>query len=169
MEQPFSVLLRMKSTDIVDLSSDDEEGLNLKAVKLEPEVDGGVVLPKEHTKKNTVKHEDLNTEFVSQGFDENRSPNVWSAGQSSSSILDQVPSPADDSGLTSPSPLCPAPVCRQFWKAGNYNDGVASTVTVQSTYFFLFQIWHFLKLICCNFSSFYYGQKNSRLTKVMQD
>ncbi|KGN63571.2 hypothetical protein Csa_013187 [Cucumis sativus] len=123
----------MKSTDIVDLSSDDEEGLNLKAVKLEPEVDGGVVLPKEHTKKNTVKHEDLNTEFVSQGFDENRSPNVWSAGQSSSSILDQVPSPADDSGLTSPSPLCPAPVCRQFWKAGNYNDGVASTVTVQSS------------------------------------
>lgn len=123
----------MISTEIVDLSSDDEEGSNLKAVKLEPGVGGAVVLPKEHAKKNIIKLEKPNTEFVSQGFDENRSPNVWSAGQSSSSILDQVPSPADDSGLTSPSPLCPAPVCRQFWKAGNYNDGVPSNVTVQSS------------------------------------
>ncbi|XP_038879002.1 protein MICRORCHIDIA 6-like isoform X1 [Benincasa hispida] len=123
----------MISADIVDLSSDDEEGSNLKAVKLEPGVDRAVVLPKEHTKKNIIKLEKPNTEFASQGFDENRSPNVWSAGQSSSSILDQVPSPADDSGLTSPSPLCPAPVCRQFWKAGNYNDEVASNVTVQSS------------------------------------
>ncbi|KAG7023121.1 Protein MICRORCHIDIA 6, partial [Cucurbita argyrosperma subsp. argyrosperma] len=123
----------MISADIVDLSSDDEEGSNLKAVKLEPDVVGAVMLPKEHTKKNVIKHEKPNTEFVSQRFDENRSPNVLSAGQSSSSILDQVPSPADDSGLTSPSPLCPAPVCRQFWKAGNYDDAVAAKVTVQSS------------------------------------
>uniref|UniRef100_A0A1S4DHA3 Protein MICRORCHIDIA 6 n=1 Tax=Nicotiana tabacum TaxID=4097 RepID=A0A1S4DHA3_TOBAC len=24
------------------------------------------------------------------------------------------------------SPVCPAPLCRQFWKAGNYNDGLFS-------------------------------------------
>lgn len=133
---PFCVFLRMIPADIVDLSSDDEGGSVLKAVKLEPEADGAVMLLREHEKKNIIKHEKPNPEFVSQGFDEIRSPNVLSAGQSSSTILDQVPSPADDSGLTSPSPLCPAPVRRQFWKAGNYDDGVASKVTVQSTVLF---------------------------------
>lgn len=130
------VLLRMISADIVDLSSDDEEGPDLKAIKLEPKVDRAVMLLKEHEKKVIIKHEKLNTESGCQQFDGNRCSNVLSAGHSCSSILDQVLSPADDSGLTSPSPLCPAPVCRQFWKAGNYDDGVASKATVQSTMLF---------------------------------
>ncbi|XP_022134904.1 protein MICRORCHIDIA 6 isoform X2 [Momordica charantia] len=109
----------MISADIVDLSSDDEEGPDLKAIKLEPKVDRAVMLLKEHEKKVIIKHEKLNTESGCQQFDGNRCSNVLSAGHSCSSILDQVLSPADDSGLTSPSPLCPAPVCRQFWKAGS--------------------------------------------------
>lgn len=160
----------MISADIVDLSSDDEEGKgsDLKAVKLEPEVDGAMMLLKGHAKKNIIKHEKPNTEFVSQVFDENRSPNVLSAGQSSSSILDQVLSPADDSGLTSPSPLCPAPVCRQFWKAGNYDDGVASKVTVQSTMLFCLITFSISKLICCDISWGYYDQKNPGLNFLLR-
>ncbi|EOA39860.1 hypothetical protein CARUB_v10008534mg [Capsella rubella] len=47
-------------------------------------------------------------------------------GQSSTSVVDQVRSPADDAGVTSSSTICPAPVCRQFWKAGTYTDELSS-------------------------------------------
>lgn len=30
------------------------------------------------------------------------------------------------------SSICPAPICRQFWKAGNYNDEFVSRSRVQS-------------------------------------
>ncbi|WZZ58043.1 hypothetical protein YC2023_058150 [Brassica napus] len=47
--------------------------------------------------------------------------------QSSTSVVDQVRTPPDDSGVTSSaSTICPAPVCRQFWKAGSYNDELSS-------------------------------------------
>ncbi|XP_010477111.1 PREDICTED: protein MICRORCHIDIA 6-like isoform X2 [Camelina sativa] len=57
-----------------------------------------------------------------QDSEENRG----SIGQSSTSVVDQVRSPADDAGVTSSSTICPAPVCRQFWKAGSYNDELSS-------------------------------------------
>ncbi|CAH2036892.1 unnamed protein product [Thlaspi arvense] len=47
-------------------------------------------------------------------------------GQSSTSVVDQVRTPPEDSGVTSSSTVCPAPVCRQFWKAGNYTDESSS-------------------------------------------
>ncbi|KAJ7945846.1 protein MICRORCHIDIA 6 [Quillaja saponaria] len=28
--------------------------------------------------------------------------------------------------------MCPAPICRQFWKAGNYDDGLGARVTLQN-------------------------------------
>ncbi|KAL0799786.1 hypothetical protein Bca101_054961 [Brassica carinata] len=46
--------------------------------------------------------------------------------QSSTSVVDQVRTPPDDPGVTSSSTICPAPVCRQFWKAGSYNDELSS-------------------------------------------
>ncbi|KAJ0237541.1 Protein MICRORCHIDIA 6 [Hirschfeldia incana] len=47
-------------------------------------------------------------------------------GQSSTSAVDQVRTPPEDAGVTSSSTICPAPVCRQFWKAGSYNDELSS-------------------------------------------
>uniref|UniRef100_A0A1J3IRV9 MORC family CW-type zinc finger protein 4 n=1 Tax=Noccaea caerulescens TaxID=107243 RepID=A0A1J3IRV9_NOCCA len=47
-------------------------------------------------------------------------------GQSSTSVVDQVRTPPEDGGVTSSSTICPAPVCRQFWKAGNYTDELSS-------------------------------------------
>ncbi|OAP17675.1 MORC6 [Arabidopsis thaliana] len=61
-----------------------------------------------------------------QDSEENRGSVGQSAGQSSTSVVDQVRSPADDAGVTSSSTICPAPVCRQFWKAGSYNDELSS-------------------------------------------
>ncbi|KAF8114347.1 hypothetical protein N665_0039s0109 [Sinapis alba] len=46
--------------------------------------------------------------------------------QSSTSVVDQVRTPPEDAGVTSSSTICPAPVCRQFWKAGSYTDELSS-------------------------------------------
>ncbi|KAI3761372.1 hypothetical protein L1987_51786 [Smallanthus sonchifolius] len=52
------------------------------------------------------------------------------------SVLDQEQSPVDDANLCSTSPICAAPLCRQFWKAGAYNDDLApkSTTKLGSSY-----------------------------------
>uniref|UniRef100_A0A7C9EZF9 Uncharacterized protein n=2 Tax=Opuntia streptacantha TaxID=393608 RepID=A0A7C9EZF9_OPUST len=59
---------------------------------------------------------------------DNRSSNRSSTGESGSSILE---SPAEATSLSG-LPVCPAPICRQFWKAGNYNDIFSSISRVQS-------------------------------------
>lgn len=123
-------VFKMTSIDIVDLSSDDECGeLHLKAVKSEPPVVGNRIQQEESKFQQKLQSE---TQFKRQESEENRSSNVLSTGQSCSSILDQGHSPVDDSSLSSTSPTCPAPLCRQFWKAGNYNDGLGSKVSLQS-------------------------------------
>ncbi|GER56810.1 histidine kinase [Striga asiatica] len=48
------------------------------------------------------------------------------------SISDQDKSPLGDSRLCSISSICPAPICRQFWKAGNYDDNHNSKATCQN-------------------------------------
>ncbi|XP_076906352.1 protein MICRORCHIDIA 6-like [Bidens hawaiensis] len=48
------------------------------------------------------------------------------------SVLDQEQSPVDDANLCSTSPICAAPLCRQFWKAGAYNDDLAPKSTTKS-------------------------------------
>ncbi|CAK9137579.1 unnamed protein product [Ilex paraguariensis] len=69
---------------------------------------------------------------IKQESEENRSSSALSTGQSDISVLDQEQSPIDDTSLCSTSPICAAPVCRQFWKAGNYSDGLASKSTIQN-------------------------------------
>lgn len=82
----------------------------------------------EKSKPQLVKYENSTTEFGRrQEFQENRTSNALSTGHSNSSILDQRQSPLDDACLSSTSPIC-----RQFWKAGNYDDGLGSKVTLQS-------------------------------------
>ncbi|WCJ36098.1 Histidine kinase- DNA gyrase B- and HSP90-like ATPase family protein [Euphorbia peplus] len=38
----------------------------------------------------------------------------------------------DDTGVAFGTTICPAPLCRQFWKAGNYTDTFASKATLQN-------------------------------------
>ncbi|KAI3785785.1 hypothetical protein L1987_44910 [Smallanthus sonchifolius] len=48
------------------------------------------------------------------------------------SVLDQEQSPVDDANLCTTSPICAAPLCRQFWKAGAYNDDLTPKSTTKS-------------------------------------
>lgn len=50
---------------------------------------------------------------------------------SKTSVLDQE-NPADNASLCSTSAICEAPIVRQFWKAGVYNDELTSKATTQS-------------------------------------
>ncbi|KAL1207835.1 Protein MICRORCHIDIA 6 [Cardamine amara subsp. amara] len=75
------------------------------------------ISPRSHGSKELTRPQDS---------EENRGSIGQSAGQSSTSVVDQVRSPPEDAGVTSSSTICPAPVCRQFWKAGNYTDELSS-------------------------------------------
>lgn len=125
-------VLDMSSIDIVELSSDDEYGdVDVKAVRLEPDIVQGRIQLEEN-KVQLAKHQKFEMRCGRQESEENRSSNAFSTGQSSSTILDQGQSPVDDTSLSSASPLCSAPLCRLFWKAGNYDEGLGAKVSLQS-------------------------------------
>lgn len=71
--------------------------------------------------------------YMREESEENRGSSALSTGPLGRSVLDQEESPVDESSLCSTSPICSAPLCRQFWKAGNYEDKLASKPTLQST------------------------------------
>ncbi|PRQ57647.1 putative histidine kinase-like ATPase domain-containing protein [Rosa chinensis] len=134
--KPLFLMETMTLIDVVDLSSDDELGeVDVKPVKLELDVVGR---HKEKCKAQPVKNKLSKTQRTIQDSEENRSSNALSTGHSSSSILDQGQSPVDNTSIPSASPKCPAPLCRQFWKAGNYNDGIRSKATFQSILLYIF-------------------------------
>ncbi|XP_065875293.1 protein MICRORCHIDIA 6-like [Euphorbia lathyris] len=60
------------------------------------------------------------------GFQKKNSENVSLAKHRRSE------SPVDDTGVSFATTICPAPLCRQFWKAGNYTDTFASKATVHN-------------------------------------
>ncbi|KAK9278507.1 hypothetical protein L1049_028074 [Liquidambar formosana] len=123
----------MSSADIVDLSSDDElVEMDVKTVKLEPDLVGGTMQQNKDHRAQFLQNQNSKFHTGRQDFEENRSSNALSTGQSSTSILDQAQSPVDDTSLSSTSPMCSAPICRQFWNAGNYDDGLASKSTLQN-------------------------------------
>ncbi|KAI5444625.1 hypothetical protein KIW84_013046 [Lathyrus oleraceus] len=50
-------------------------------------------------------------------------------GHSNSSVLEQGPSPIDDTGISYASSICAAPLSKRFWKAESYDDGHGSQIT----------------------------------------
>ncbi|CAN6704179.1 unnamed protein product [Malus baccata var. baccata] len=126
----------MPVIDVVDLSSDDEVGereeVDVKPVKLEPGLIGMQLQRNDKPKARIAKHKISKNPRGIRESEENRSSNALSPGHSSSSILDQGQSPVDDTGVSSTSTFSPAPLCRQFWKAGSYNDAVGSKVAFQN-------------------------------------
>uniref|UniRef100_A0A5B6ZI37 Putative MORC family CW-type zinc finger protein 3 isoform X1 n=1 Tax=Davidia involucrata TaxID=16924 RepID=A0A5B6ZI37_DAVIN len=122
----------MSSTNVVDLFSDDELGkVDAKTVKLEPHLVGGSMQQEYHI-IDLAQHQKFEAHSRRQDSEENRSSNALSTGQSGTSVLDQDQSPIDNTSLSSTSPICSAPLCRQFWKSGNYDDGLASKSTFQN-------------------------------------
>ncbi|KAL7603673.1 protein MICRORCHIDIA 6 isoform X1 [Lactuca sativa] len=98
--------------------------LETGSVKLEKNLDGvSSQQIQNHTDVTLNKRSKIHG--VRQETEENRS-------SSGTSVLDQEQSPADDANLCSTSPICAAPLCRQFWKAGAYNDDLTPKSTIKS-------------------------------------
>ncbi|KAA8542281.1 hypothetical protein F0562_023583 [Nyssa sinensis] len=84
--------------------SDDELGeVDVKYVKLEQDLVGSTLQQKGYHKTDLARHQKFMAHSKRQDSEENRSPNA----------------------LT--------PLCRQFWKAGQYDDGLASKSTFQNS------------------------------------
>ncbi|GMI84560.1 Microrchidia 6, DEFECTIVE IN MERISTEM SILENCING 11 [Hibiscus trionum] len=117
----------MNGIEIVDLSSDDELG----EVGVKPCTVGSTIKPQNNHSVHSVKLLNSKTQTRKQAPEENQSSNnALRTGQSSTNVLEQCVSPGDDTGVCSTSAVSPAPICRQFWKAGNYEGGLGSKVTL---------------------------------------
>ncbi|KAM7471290.1 hypothetical protein LguiA_009473 [Lonicera macranthoides] len=123
----------MSPIDVIDLSSDEDAGeVDVKPVKMEPGLFMISMKQKEYCKTDKSKRRKFRSNYARQELEENRSPSALSTGQSGSSVLDQEQSPVDDASLCSTSPICSAPLIRQFWKAGSYEDVLTPKSTPQN-------------------------------------
>ncbi|KAL3529472.1 hypothetical protein ACH5RR_008794 [Cinchona calisaya] len=68
---------------------------------------------------------------IGKESEEDRTSGSLNSEHTGTSAVDQEQSPVDDSNPCSTSPICSAPLCRQFWKAGNYDDGLSSKHSIQ--------------------------------------
>ncbi|KAL6524491.1 Protein MICRORCHIDIA 6 [Orobanche hederae] len=96
--------------------------LGAKAVKLEQDISGRPLQQNDDSKLKLTSHGESN-------FHNGRST-ILKTPNNGASFLDQEHAPTDDPSFCSTSSICPAPICRQFWKAGNYDD----RLSIKSTY-----------------------------------
>uniref|UniRef100_A0A2K1YB16 Morc S5 domain-containing protein n=1 Tax=Populus trichocarpa TaxID=3694 RepID=A0A2K1YB16_POPTR len=108
------------------------EKVDLKAIKLEKGYVGEGVQEENRRKAQQAEVRKSGTQSKRQESEETRNLNALSTGQSNSIVLEHGQPPVDDSGISFASTICPAPLCRQFWKAGNYDDGLNSETTLQN-------------------------------------
>uniref|UniRef100_A0A5B6Z0S5 Morc S5 domain-containing protein n=1 Tax=Davidia involucrata TaxID=16924 RepID=A0A5B6Z0S5_DAVIN len=113
----------MSSADFIDLCSDDEIG---DSCGKDGKKGLGSVSGTGNTKSKKT-HPKSKMHSARKKSLENKSAISFSISRSDSSVLDQGDSPVDES-----SPLCPAPICRQFWKAGNYDIEQRSKAPLQN-------------------------------------
>ncbi|KAK6148355.1 hypothetical protein DH2020_019267 [Rehmannia glutinosa] len=93
--------------------------LGVKTVKLEQDFVGRPLQQNENTKFDLTSHEESNSLNRRHETEKVRRSTI-------------LKTPIDDSSLCSTSSICPAPICRQFWKAGNYDDRLNLKPTCQN-------------------------------------
>eukprot|EP00258_Populus_trichocarpa_P026434 XP_024442453.1 protein MICRORCHIDIA 6 isoform X3 [Populus trichocarpa] len=103
----------------------------MKATELDKDV-GDRVQGNNCLRGQLAQHQKSVNHSRRQESKENKSSNALSSGQSNSNVLEQGRSPVDESGTYSEFIKFPAPPCRQFWKAGDYDDGPSSKLTLQN-------------------------------------
>lgn len=122
----------MSRRDFGDLRGDQiSGGVGLKEVKLEQDPVGrslGFAV-----NNSVLDHIKPSKTLLRQDSREDRTSSTLSSGQSGTSALDHEKSPFDDTSICSASPVSYAPLCRQFWKANKYDEGVAPKSSLRST------------------------------------
>ncbi|CAN4108772.1 unnamed protein product [Withania somnifera] len=119
----------MNSTNMVGLCSNNPGGGEKKTVKLESELVESSIPQMEYCEADSVPYQKSSSSCGRQ--------DSAATEQSGTTVLDQDQSPIDDSSLCSTSQICSAPISRQFWKAGNYDEGRATKSTLKKGSSFL--------------------------------
>ncbi|KAK1363128.1 Protein MICRORCHIDIA like [Heracleum sosnowskyi] len=121
----------MSRGHIGDLCREQYTGEAVKTVKSEPDVVERSMELRAHNKPVLDNFKQCKAHH-GQEPEDNRSSSAVSTGQSGTSALDQEKSQFDDTSPCSTSQISSAPLCRQFWKAGKYDDGVAPKSNLQN-------------------------------------
>ncbi|KAL6953198.1 hypothetical protein U1Q18_012480 [Sarracenia purpurea var. burkii] len=122
----------MSSADFIELSSDDKKSIGTNGKTMLDSV-SGTSEQRENTKtKSKNFFRKSNTHSAGQESKKNRSSVVFSTSQNESSVLDQGLSIVNEPSPSSFPSFGPAPICRQFWKAGNYDIGEGSKTQLQA-------------------------------------
>lgn len=114
---------------MVGLCSNNLGGGEIETVKLEPILVESLIPQMECCEADSLPYKKSSSSCGRQ--------DSTATEQSRTSVLDQDQSPIDDSSLCSTSQICPAPLSRQFWKAGNYDEGHATKSTLKKGSSFL--------------------------------
>ncbi|XP_019457086.1 PREDICTED: protein MICRORCHIDIA 6-like isoform X2 [Lupinus angustifolius] len=116
----------MAEIEFVDLCSDDEGGqVGANAVNAGSDFVSCV-------KQQNVTNKGQQCHSTSQDYNKNISSNGPSTCHSYSGLMEPGLLPDDDTGLSYSSPICETPLCRMFWKAGTYKNGLGSKVRIQN-------------------------------------
>ncbi|XP_042039413.1 protein MICRORCHIDIA 6-like [Salvia splendens] len=110
----------MSSMNLYSNNSLGELGMN--AVKLEQDIRRSLQ-ENESQKYDSICHEESNSIVRRRESENIRRLTVLSAPNSVQGV---ECTPIDDSGFCSTSSISPAPICRQFWRAGDYEDMLIS-------------------------------------------
>lgn len=110
----------MEAIEIVHLSSDDEGEDVFKAVRLH-----------ETNKGLLTKNKRSQSHSTSQVSEENIVSSGLSSCRSVTCASELGFLSVDDTSLSSPQPISTAPLCRKFWKAGNYDNQLGSKLGSQ--------------------------------------
>ncbi|KAG5626127.1 hypothetical protein H5410_011345 [Solanum commersonii] len=119
----------MSSTNMVGLCSNNLGGGETETVKLEPELVESSLPQMEYCEADSLPYQKSSSSGGRQ--------DSTATEQSGTTVLDQDQSPIDDSSLCSTSQICSAPLSRQFWRAGNYDEGPATKSTLKKGSSFL--------------------------------
>lgn len=113
---------KMSSENLIDLCSDNEMG----------DSGGKAGEKRPHYALGTLELEGNNYNEIKKLRGNSSSSNVVGISQSGSSVLEQGCCVDDESSPSFLPSLCPPPVCRQFWKAGNYEMEHSAKAPIQS-------------------------------------
>ncbi|KAF7135142.1 hypothetical protein RHSIM_Rhsim08G0052000 [Rhododendron simsii] len=126
-----SPLSKMSSADVVELSADDMIGKS-SGKKSKMRLDSALGTIEHEWNTQTKSKKVCRKSKMRQEPEDNIVSVARSTIQNNSSALDQGPSPVDESSRSSIPAFGPAPICRQFWKAGNYDMGEGSKTQHQT-------------------------------------
>lgn len=144
----FSAERKPSSMDAIDIHNRARvEVSNLKDER--SDFDLGTTKKKESQKFQKDRHQ--NSKNTGEEYGKNRTSIAPSTRGSNLNMLDKGGSPTSESSLTSSPVVGPAPLCRQFWNAGNYKlfqdqskkfsylkSKLLNIFKINTTYFFMF-------------------------------